>query len=162
KFEISVIHETFNISCRKKGKKLFLINLKTMKMATKKFTLFSKMSKVTAFLLSFYFVFPLITNAQGGKQASVWYFGDKAGLDFRQGNPVPLANSAMQSFEGSAVATTVTGDLMFYSNGGSTPYQGGVWNRNHQMMPNGNLTGAGGCNSSFQSSLILPLPRSVD
>src|SRR5690606_1129104 len=90
------------------------------------------------------------------------YFGDKAGLDFRQGNPVPLANSAMQSFEGSAVATTVTGDLMFYSNGGSTPYQGGVWNRNHQMMPNGNLTGAGGCNSSFQSSLILPLPRSVD
>src|SRR6202007_1281951 len=41
------------------------------------------------------------------------------------------------------------------------PYTGGVWNRNHQLMPNGVMTGRGGCNSSAQAALIVPQPRST-
>jgi len=122
--------------------------------------MYGKVSKLVIAALSFSLVFPVFVNAQASKKADIWYFGDKAGLDFSSGNPVPLTNGVMQSFEGSAVASSDAGKLLFYSNGGSTPYQGAVWNRNHQMMPNGNLTGAGGCNSSIQSSLILPLPTS--
>jgi hypothetical protein len=129
-------------------------------MVTKKLSTYGKLRKAMVVLLSFYFAFPVIINAQTPKKANIWYFGDKAGVDFTSGNPVPLTDGALQSFEGSAVAATASGDLLFYSNGGNTPYTGAVWNRNHQMMPNGNLSGAGGCNSSFQSSLIVPLPRS--
>jgi len=129
-------------------------------MVTKKLSLYGKLSKAMVVLLSFYFAFPVIVQAQTPKKANIWYFGDRAGVDFTSGNPVALTDGAMQSFEGSAVASNISGELLFYSNGGSTPFAGGVWNRNHQMMPNGNLAGAGGCNSSFQSSLIVPLPRS--
>lgn len=131
-------------------------------MVTKKISMYGRLSKMVITALSFSLFFPVFVNAQTAttKKANIWYFGDKAGLDFSGGNPVPLTNGVLQSFEGSAVASSDDGQLLFYSNGGSTPYQGAVWNRNHQMMPNGNLTGAGGCNSSIQSSLILPLPNS--
>ena len=129
-------------------------------MVRNRIAMYGKVSKLVIAALSISLVFPVFVNAQASKKADIWYFGDKAGLDFSSGNPVPLINGVMQSFEGSAVATSDAGQLLFYSNGGSTPYQGAVWNRNHQMMPNGNLNGAGGCNSSIQSSLILPLPNS--
>jgi len=98
-------------------------------------------------------------SSQSPKRANFWYFGEQAGLDFTQGHPVPLTDGAMKAFEGSAVMSDASGNLLFYTNGGDMPYNGGVWNRNHQLMPNGDLTGAGGCGSSFQSSLILPHPR---
>jgi hypothetical protein len=128
----------------------------------KKNSVYGKWSKVVVAALSLAVVTPSFVNAQqvASKKASLWYFGDKAGLDFSSGRATALTNGVLQSFEGSAVAADVSGRLLFYSNGGSTPYQGAIWNRNHQMMPNGNLTGAGGCNSSVQSSLILPLPGS--
>lgn len=131
-------------------------------MVTKKISMRGRFSKLVITALSFSLFFPVFVNAQTAthKKADIWYFGDKAGLDFSGGNPEPLTNGVLQSFEGSAVATSAAGQLLFYTNGGSTPYQGAIWNRNHQMMPNGNLTGAGGCNSSIQSSLILPLPNS--
>lgn len=130
-------------------------------MFTKKSPTFCRLRKWAVILMSFYFAFPIIVNAQSSKKAYIWYFGDKAGIDFSSGTPVPLANSALQSFEGSTVATTASGELLFYSNGGSMPYVGAIWNRNHQMMPNGNLAGAGGCNSAFQSVITVPLPGST-
>jgi hypothetical protein len=44
-----------------------------------------------------------------------------------------------------------SGQLLFYSNGEQ------VWNRNHSLMPNGNIQGD---RSSTQSTLIVPLPGS--
>lgn len=128
-------------------------------MEAKKISMSGKFSRAFT-ALSVSLIFPVLLSAQTPKKANTWYFGDKAGLDFSSGTPTALTNGALQSFEGSAVSSDINGNLLFYSNGGSTPYQGAIWNRNHQMMPNGNLTGAGGCNSSFQSSLILQLPRS--
>lgn len=120
-------------------------------------------------LVTMWLAFPMAVIAQGGVQtpqqvhkADNWYFGDKAGLDFSTGHPVAVTNGAMSSFEGSASMSDKDGNLLFYSNGGSMPYAGGVWNRNHQLMPNGNMTGTGGCNSSLQSSLIVNQPRSND
>jgi len=101
----------------------------------------------------------LDNDYQNEHPAKVWYFGENAGIDFRSGVATPLTDGALQSFEGCAAIADETGNLLFYTNGGSLPYQGNVWNANHQVMPNGNLAGAGGCNSSFQSSLILQHPK---
>lgn len=114
---------------------------------------------IVAGILAVGFLSPTFAQSPTSKLANIWYFGDKAGLDFTNGHPSAITNSAMQSFEGSAVANDRNGRLLFYTNGGSLPFQGAVWNKNHQMMPNGNLNGAGGCNSALQSSLILPLPQ---
>ncbi len=109
---------------------------------------------------------PFYTSAQTNYapaqhlKANIWYFGDRAGLDFSLGHPTPITNSTMQAFEGTAAVSDDNGQVLFYTNGGSLPYAGGVWNRNHQLMPNGNMAQAGGCGSSFQSSMVVPLPRS--
>jgi|GEM_PF-673133 len=99
------------------------------------------------------------TYSQPGKRANIWYFGEEAGLDFTQGHPVALTNGAMKAFEGTAAICDAQGNLQFYTNGGDAPYMGGIWNRDHNLMPNGNLDGAGGCGSAFQSSLIVPHPK---
>lgn len=122
-------------------------------------------------LVSIWLTFPLFVFGQSGGaiqlpqqplKASNWYFGDRAGLDFSQGNPTAVTNGAMQSFEGAASISDDNGNLMFYTNGGSMPYAGGVWNRNHQLMPNGNMATSGGCNSSFQGSIVVNRPRTND
>lgn len=130
-------------------------------------SLLSKKIGSVVSLMAIWLSFPMFINAQiqvpqQPLKASHWYFGDKAGLDFSQGHPVAVTDGAMQSFEGTASMSDATGNLMFYTNGGSMPYNGGVWNRNHQLMPNGNMANSGGCNSSFQGSLIVNQPRSND
>ena len=96
------------------------------------------------------------------KENNTWYFGDKAGIDFNSGTAVPLLNSSMQSFEGTAILSDPSGNVLFYTNGGPMKYlnyKGAVWNKNDSIMPNGILdSSAGGCNSSMQSSLIVPDP----
>jgi hypothetical protein len=48
---------------------------------------------------------------------------------------------------------------LFYTNGGDfQTFAGGIWNSNHQLMPNGDLAGESGCNSSVQSTVIVPHP----
>lgn len=80
---------------------------------------------------------------------SVWVFGMNAGLDFNNGGPVPI-HTEMRADEGCAsVADPGTGELLFYSNGGT------VWNANHQVMPNGDsLLGS---TSSAQGVCIVPV-----
>lgn len=90
--------------------------------------------------------------AQAQQQASIWYFGQEAGLDFRQGAPTPLLDGKLSTYEGSSVASTSRGQLLFYTNGVN------VWNRQHQLMPNGK--GLAGSKSSSQSALIVPDPGS--
>ncbi|MDB5262951.1 MAG: hypothetical protein JWQ14_2232, partial [Adhaeribacter sp.] len=48
---------------------------------------------VLSILISF------VTGVAAQKQANIWYFGHKAGLDFSSGNPQPLSNSMMNTDE---------------------------------------------------------------
>lgn len=88
--------------------------------------------------------------AQG--EASIWYFGNKAGLNFNSGSPVALTDSKMNTAEGCATISNAAGQLLMYTDGRT------VWNNIHQVMPNG--TGLLGHNSSTQSSIIVPKPNS--
>ena len=95
----------------------------------------------------------LAFTARAQRPTDLWYFGQQAGLSFAEGNaPKPLNDGKMSTFEGSAVATTARGELLFYTNGET------VWNREHRPMPNGTkLMGSG---SSTQSAIIVPDPGS--
>jgi len=90
-------------------------------------------------------------NCYAQKQASVWYFGNNAGLDFRNGDPVPLTDGALSTFEGSASICDEAGNLLFYTDGVT------VYNRMHIPMPNGkNLWGS----FTTTQTLIVPQPES--
>ena len=82
-------------------------------------------------------------------QTNIWYFGDKAGLNFNT-NPISALNDGVFSHaEGISSICDINGDLLFFTNGIN------VWNANNQVMPNG--SGLFGNNSSSQI-LIVPKP----
>lgn len=85
------------------------------------------------------------------KEANVWYFGYQAGIDFNGTEPTPLTNGNLSTSEGSASISDTNGNVLFYTDGIS------VWNRNHQIMPNG--SDLFGHSSSSQSGVIVPLPQ---
>ena len=83
--------------------------------------------------------------------ASIWYFGQFAGLDFRSGSPVALTDGFMWADEGVAtICDDNTGDLLFYTDGKK------IWDSNHTQMPNGDSLL--GHESSTQSAIIIPNP----
>ncbi len=86
------------------------------------------------------------------KEANIWYFGTKGGIDFNSGSPVPLLNGQLISQEGCATICDRNGNLLFYTDGTR------VWNKAHTIMPNGN--GLGGNYSATQSAIIVPRPKS--
>jgi PKD repeat protein len=94
------------------------------------------------------------TAVHAQKEATIWYFGEEAGLDFNSGAPVPLLDGVMKAFEGCASIADKNGRLLFYSNGTN------VWNRNHQLMPNG--TGLQSNYSATQAAVIVPQPGSTN
>lgn len=79
-------------------------------------------------------------------------------MSFNSGSPVALTNGqtylcpTQSHNEGCSAISDSSGSLLFYSNGET------IWNKNHQIMPNG--TGLLGGISSTQSSIIVPLPLS--
>lgn len=103
--------------------------------------------KIVIMLMLLMFVFVQTTNAQEG---NIWYFGDKAGLDFNVNPPVPLTNGALNTLEGCATICNKRGNLLFYTDGMR------VLNKNHVAMPNG--IGLLGESSSTQSAIIVPNP----
>ena len=103
------------------------------------------MKKVIFFLILLFSI-----NAIAQKQANIWYFGDKAGLDFNRNNTLPLLDGQLQAFEGCATISDADGDLLFYTNGVV------VYNRNHEIMLNGE--GLNGSNTSTHSAMIIPKP----
>jgi gliding motility-associated-like protein len=111
------------------------------------------------------FLLPVLFShtAFAQNQANIWYFGDRAGLDFSSGSPVVLTNGALQTFEGCASYSDDEGNLLFYSNGGGRdPMQSGqitgkIWNRDHEVMYDMGNTEGGGF-SSAQSAIIIPKP----
>src|ERR1044071_1257529 len=86
------------------------------------------------------------------KEHNIWYFGNRAGMDFNGGPPVVLTNSVMNQWEGCSSVCDTSGKLLFYTDGIT------VWNRNHLIMTNG--TGLSGNSSSTQSALIVRKPGS--
>lgn len=94
------------------------------------------------------------------KQGNIWFFGDHDGIDFNSGVPISISGGQTylggpQGFghcEGTSSICDSSGALLFYTNGEK------VWNRIHQLMPNGDSLL--GHFSSTQSSLIVPEPGS--
>ncbi len=64
------------------------------------------------------------------KQGNIWYFGDKAGLDFNTDPPTPLTNGKTHDTVVSTVSD-INGNMLFYTDGFE------VYNRFNQPMPNG-------------------------
>ncbi|MBK7432452.1 MAG: gliding motility-associated C-terminal domain-containing protein [Chitinophagaceae bacterium] len=91
-----------------------------------------------------------INTAFSQKQANIWYFGNKAGLDFNFTPPVPLNNGKAGSFEGTAVMSDNNGKLLFYTNGQV------IMNKRHLLMKNGGALR--GDLSSTNNTVIVPLP----
>lgn len=83
-----------------------------------------------------------------GQEAAIWYFGNRAGLDFRQGAPTVLLDGQLNAMEGVATISDHNGNLLFYTDGTK------VLNRLHTIMPNG--SGLAGHFSSSQSAIVVP------
>lgn len=95
----------------------------------------------------------LISRHAGAQnQANNWYFGDYAGLNFSTGNPVPILDGALSTWEGCSSISNDNGTIRFYTDGIT------VWDRHNEIMPNGN--GLMGNPSSTQSGIIVPKPGS--
>jgi len=84
------------------------------------------------------------------KQTNIWYFGNKAGLDFNNVPPLVLRDGSASSFEGSSTVSDNNGKLLFYTNGQV------IMNRQHLQMKNGSALS--GHQSSTNNTLIVPLP----
>ena len=101
-----------------------------------------------------FFILALYTTlALAQQEASVWYFGENAGLKFNpDGSTTALTDGQLVTEEGCATLSDTNGELLFYTNGVT------VWNKNHQVMANG--TGLMGDDSTSQSATIVQKPGS--
>ncbi|HEX9980253.1 MAG TPA: T9SS type B sorting domain-containing protein [Flavobacterium sp.] len=103
-----------------------------------------------------YFLLVFLTSAQSFSQgnAGMWYFGNKAGIDFNTNPPQAIYNSQLNTMEGCSAVSDEAGNLLFYTNGLT------VWNKFHQVMANG--TGLFGDISSSQAAVIVTKPGTSD
>lgn len=116
------------------------------------------MSKCRNLFIIFFIAYFALPGRLCAQYENIWVFGQGAGLDFMNGNPVPI-QTAMESFgEASASVCDHNGALLFYTEGSY------IWDRNGNLMPNGSdltpftapvqpVTG-----SSSQGALIIPYP----
>ncbi len=65
-----------------------------------------------------------------GERETIWAFGYWGGLDFSNGDPVPI-KTALVADEGCASVCDTNGKLLFYSEGSI------IWNRKHEIMKGG-------------------------
>nr|MBP6460577.1 cell surface protein [Crocinitomicaceae bacterium] len=97
------------------------------------------------------FILLIQTVSYSQKEAAIWYFGEKAGLDFNSGSPVSITDGKIVTNEGCASISDKNGTILFYTDGTL------VYNKLHKVMPNG--SGLFGHNSSTQSAIIVPKPN---
>jgi gliding motility-associated-like protein len=84
-------------------------------------------------------------------QADLWFFGQNAGIDFRDDVAVPFAsNNVLNVYQSSAIICDSMGNLLFFTDGMT------VWDRIQQAMPNG--TGLHGDAGVTQPAIIIPKP----
>ena len=98
-----------------------------------------------------FFVFVSFLGFSQDNNSNIWYFGEYAGVDFNYGDPVALTDGQLNTWEGCASICNKFGEILFYTDGSK------VYNRNHQIMPNG--SGLLGDYSSSQSAIIVPKPH---
>ncbi len=113
--------------------------------------MFAQIKTIFLNKILFYLVFLIPLSGYSQREANIWYFGNKAGIDFNSGKPEPLNNSAMNSWEGSASISDTLGNLLFYTDGMQ------IWNRNHQVMPNSEELN--GDTNATQSAVIIKQNR---
>lgn len=99
-----------------------------------------------------------VQNLFGQNEASNWYFGQRAGLNFNAANGTVnvLTDGQLNTLEGCTSISDTDGNLLFYSDGRT------IWNRLHQPMANASElmgTGLKGDDSSTSSGLIVPKPQ---
>lgn len=82
------------------------------------------------------------------QRRNVWYFGNKAGIDFNVSPPKALSNSAMNAPEGCAIMCDRNGKALFYTDGDN------VYDKNDALI----ASGIGGDPLASQSSIIVPAP----
>ncbi len=89
---------------------------------------------------------PVALMAQA--EATWWFFGENAGLDFNGGTPTPVMGS-LNTIEGCSAISDRCGSLLMYTDGTT------IWDRNGAPFPgaNGNLLGN---SSAAQSGIIVP------
>ena len=104
--------------------------------------------------LSYFFICNILF-AFSQEQASNWYFGENAGINFDSSGVVTaLSEGQVNTREGCASISDEDGNLLFYTDGVT------VFNKNHFVMANGGeLLGD---SSSTQSAIIVPLPNDPD
>lgn len=77
-------------------------------------------------------LFILASDAYSQKENSIWYLGDKYGVDFNYDPPLGLQDGVLPDLcEGISTYSDAEGNLLFYSNGEK------IWNSLHRVMPNG-------------------------
>lgn len=94
--------------------------------------------------------FTNFNSGQKSKRGNIWYFGLGAGINFNTSPPTKLENGQTDKEEGTSVIADEDGNLLFYTDGVD------VWNKNHNVMPNG--SGLDGHWSATQSGVIVPYP----
>ncbi|CDF79024.1 PKD domain-containing protein [Formosa agariphila KMM 3901] len=96
----------------------------------------------------------VVTQAHSQQESANWFFGEKAALSFNSNSPVSIANSSLETHEGSATISDEQGNLLFYTDGVT------IWDKRNRAMPNGyNLFGN---KSSTMSALIIPKPGTIN
>lgn len=88
-----------------------------------------------------------------------WFFGNRAGLTFNSGVPVPILTGNLVTTEGVASISSSSGSLLFYTDGRT------VWTSQNIPMPNGNPgtgTSLNGHASSTQSAIIVERPGTTN
>lgn len=95
-----------------------------------------------------------------------WCFGDSAGIDFRNPNNPVAIHTSIKSRGSCANICNSAGDLLFYTGfdamaqiSSGPPNNGNVYNRNHNLMLNGDLIAF---NFLYQEVLIIPDPADTN
>lgn len=81
------------------------------------------------------------------QRSNIWYFGNRAGIDFNVPPPKALNTSAMDAPAGCAIVCDRNGKTIFYTDGSN------VYDKTNTLID----TGIGGDPTSSQSSLIVPI-----
>jgi len=91
-------------------------------------------------------------NISAQREADNWYFGNKAGINFKNPRTEILNDGELNTPAGCSSISDSNGNLLFYTNGRT------VFNKNHEIMENGD--GLATTIENTQTSIIIPKPGS--
>lgn len=117
----------------------------------KMLTITQKKQQVLAYILLFILAVLSITNASAQREATNWYFGNKAGLNL-ENVTYTMSDGALVSNANCASICSPGGDLRVYTNGVT------LWNAKHLVVEGG--TGLSGNSNASQGCIIIPVPLS--